>query len=374
MPSQTKAPTILLSIFPSFGVGGAQVRFAAIANHFGRKYRHLIISLNGGDDCMARLDPGLDVTLLPFENKKGTSLGNRARLRALLRFHGPDVLVTHNWGSIDWGLANWPPRVPHIHIEDGFGPEEAERQLPRRAWTRRLVLRNSTVVVPSRTLEKIALDIWKLKPANVRYIPNGINIKRFARADIEPVLARTDVPVIGTVAALRPEKNLVRLLEAFAALRQQRPCKLIIAGDGSEWARLEAHAASLALGDDVLFIGYRPDTERVYAAMDVFALSSDTEQMPTSVLEAMASGLPVVSTDVGDVRKMVSAENGIFVGPRSAEAMVAGISRLLGDADLRRKLGQSNRMVALRDYSERAMFGAYEALFAASHHRNRSDA
>ncbi|MGN6517767.1 MAG: glycosyltransferase, partial [Rhizomicrobium sp.] len=271
MPSKIEAPIVLLSVFPSFQIGGAQVRFASLANHFGRKFRHLIISLNGGDDCMARLDPGLDVTLLPFENRKETSLGNRARLRALLKSCKPDLLITHNWGSIDWGLANWPRVVPHVHIEDGFGPEEAGRQLPRRVWTRRLVLRNSMVVVPSRALRKIALDIWKLKPASVHYIPNGIDVARFARADIEPVLARTDVPTMGTVAALRPEKNLFRLLDAFAVLRGQRPCKLIIAGDGSERTGLEARAVALGLEDDVLFTGYRRDTERVYAAMDVFA-------------------------------------------------------------------------------------------------------
>ncbi|MGN6514329.1 MAG: glycosyltransferase, partial [Rhizomicrobium sp.] len=88
--------------------------------------------------------------------------------------------------------------------------------------------------------------------------------------------------------------------------------------------------------------------------------------MPTSVLEAMASGLPVVSTDVGDVREMVSVENDSFVVSRSVEALTAAISRLLDDANLRRRIGRSNRAVAMQDYSERAMFEAYGVLFASS--------
>ena len=119
-----------------------------------------------------------------------------------------------------------------------------------------------------------------------------------------------DTPVIGTVAALREEKNISRLMHAFAMLPAGR---LVIVGDGPQRPALEALAASLGVAERVCFAGHHLDTAAFYAQFDIFALSSDTEQMPLSVIEAMASGLPVVSTDVGDVRLMVASENIPFV-------------------------------------------------------------
>ena len=192
----------------------------------------------------------------------------------------------------------------HVHIEDGFGPEERDRQTPRRVLIRRLVLARSTVVLPSRNLQRIATTIWRLPPARVRYIPNGIDLERFAAARTRRRAANTP-PVIGTVAALRAEKNLARLLRAFAAVDQ--PARLVIVGDGPERPALEAWRASLGLAERVEFAGHIDDPAPIYAGFDVFALSSDTEQMPLSVIEAMAAGLPVATTDVGDVRAMLAA-------------------------------------------------------------------
>ena len=139
--------------------------------------------------------------------KKPDTLGNRRRFRSYLKTHRPDRLVTYNWGSLEWAMANWPQLLPHVHIEDGFGPEEADRQLPRRVLTRRLVLSRSQVVVPSRTLERIALDVWRLDPRRVRYIPSCIDCARFSAPGIVPFDWPGSGPVIGTLAALRPEKN-----------------------------------------------------------------------------------------------------------------------------------------------------------------------
>src|SRR5262249_47497140 len=148
----------------------------------------------------------------------------------------PDMLITHNWGTIEWVLANWPRLARHIHIEDGFGQEEAKRQIRRRVWARRLLLRTSTVVVPSRTLQGIARDVWRLPEACIRYIPNGIDCARFATAP-DPVLTRQwpgEGLVVGTVASLRAEKNVERLVRAFGLLAGDFPCRLVIVGEGAE--------------------------------------------------------------------------------------------------------------------------------------------
>ena len=357
------AAPLLLHVYATFAVGGPQVRFAALANRFGRDFRHAVIAMDGNLAARERLDAGLDVTWPQVDIRKGDTLGNRRRFRAVLRAMRPDALVTSNWGSIEWAMANTPTLVRHIHVEDGFGPEEREHQLPRRVWTRRLLLRRATVAMPSRVLWRLAKQVWRLPPRHLRYIPNGIDLRRFAVTSRPPSVP----PVIGTVAALRPEKNLARLIRAFARIRTHSQCRLVIAGDGPSRAGLEALALELGVADAVTFPGHVSDTPALYAGFDVFALSSDTEQMPLSVLEAMAAGLPVVSTDIGDVRAMLAPDNAGFVVPMRDEAALAdALSTLLADAALRARLGAANRRCAEVNFDQETMFAAWHAMFAGS--------
>ena len=349
-------PPLLLSVFSTFAVGGPQIRFAALANQYGPRFRHAVIAMDGRTEARDRLDPGLALTFPPLDIRKGDTLGNVGRIRRLLRALRPDTLATYNWGTIEWAMANALPLARHVHIEDGFGPEEGRTQLPRRVWTRRLLLRRASVVVPSHTLFAIATGIWKLP--RVRYIPNGIALAAFAGPP-----TRHDTPVIGTVAALRPEKNLARLLRAFQRATATRPARLVIAGDGPSRAPLEALAAELGLADRVSFIGYVAQPQTLYPSFDIVALSSDTEQMPMAVLEAMAAGLPVAATDVGDIRTMLAPENAALLTPRDDAALANALAALLDDPALRARLGAANRARAAREFDQAAMFAAYEALF-----------
>jgi glycosyltransferase involved in cell wall biosynthesis len=239
---------LILHVFPTFAVGGAQLRFVAVANRLGRAWRHAVVALDGNTACGARLDPALDVSFPQVRLEKGNILGNMRRNRAFLRDLRPALLVTSNWGAMEWALANRWRQLPHIHTEDGFGPDEATRQLPRRVWARRLGLRRATVVVPSRRLWTIATQRWRLAPARVHYIPNGVDLTGFAVTH----LARQngDEPVIGAVAALRPEKNLARLLRAFHQVVRAGDVRgrLVVVGDGAERARLEACAVCRLYG------------------------------------------------------------------------------------------------------------------------------
>jgi len=292
------------------------------------------------------------------------------------------VLVTCNWGTIEFAIANILPVTRHLHVVDGFGPEERATQMPRRVLMRRLALGRTPVVLPSRALVRIATEIWKLPPRFIRYVPNGVDLDRFAPAvdtvaDGAPGAMMHDVadgvvdaarhgpalPVVGTIAALRIEKNLPRLLRAFAVLVEATPARLVIVGDGPERPLLAALAAELGIARQVEFAGSRQDTPAFYARFDVFALSSDTEQMPLAVIEAMASGLPVVATDVGDVAAMVAEANAPFVTPLDHAALAAALRTLLSDTALRTRIGAANRLKARRDFDQAAMFAAYGALW-----------
>ena len=355
-------PPLILHVFSSFGVGGVQARFAAVVNHFGRRWRHAVIAMDGDVSCRERLDPGLDLQFPGIGVRKGNTIGNIMRFRHLLQRMRPDLLITSNWGTIEWSMANAVPVVRQVHIEDGFGPDDRGGRLTRRAFARRVLLRNRLVVLPSRTLWTIATKIWRLQPDRLRYVPNGVDLDRFA-AQPAATGSRDRSPVIGTVAALRPEKNIGRLLRAFALATSGSQARLLIVGDGPEREALTAMAAGLGISGRVHFAGHIAAPAALYRQFDIFALSSDTEQMPLSVLEAMAAGLPVASTDVGDVRSMLAAENGVYVMEPDDMALAAGLRALIDDYGARRMLGSANRAKAEREFGQVKMFASWAGVF-----------
>jgi glycosyltransferase involved in cell wall biosynthesis len=359
----------LLHIYATFKVGGPQMRFAHLANHFGGAYRHVVVAMDGQTEAAARLAPDLNVELRTTPTTRGGSIwSNLKACRGLLDEVRPDLMVTSNWGSIEWALANLDARTPHLHMEDGFGPEEALRQLPRRVWTRRLALRRSMVLLPSMTLERMARNVWRLPQRRLIHTPNGVDCARFARKP-DPAFAAAcgipddGLPVVGTVAALRGEKNLYRLLDAFALATRRRAARLVIVGDGEQRDGLTARAAALGLAERVVFTGACPTPERLLPSFSLFALSSDTEQMPISVLEAMAAGLPLAATAVGDVAAMVAPGNRPFIVAKDADALAGAIGGLLDNPSRARSVGRANAVRARAEFDQRLMFKAYRRLF-----------
>jgi len=350
----------ILSIFSTFSVGGPQVRFCRVVAALGAGYRHSVFAMDGNYGCAERLPASANVAFPPVAMRKGATMANVLGFARTLSAMRPDILLTHNWGTIEWAMANQLAGRRHLHIEDGFGPEERSAQIRRRVLTRRLFLRRATVVVPSRTLHDIATRIWRLPEQRLRYIPNGIDLDAYQREGSPPA---SGAVVIGTVAALRAEKNIARLIRAFATLPRQDAARLLVAGDGPERAGLEALATELGLTDRVSFLGHTTDVPSVLSRCALFALSSDTEQMPLSVLEAMAAGLPVAATDVGDVRAMLAGENAAFVVPPEEGALARALAGLAADPALRARIGAANRRKAEAEFDERRMFDAYRSLF-----------
>ena len=363
------AAPMLLHVFPSFAVGGAQVRFAALANRFGPRWRHSVLALDGNAACAERVAPDVPLRLLASPLEAGMGLARRLlRITRMLDALRPALLVTSNWGSVEWAMANLAlPRLPHLHLEDGFGPEERQRQLPRRVLVRSLFLRRSQIVLPSLTLERVAREQWHLPERRLRLIPNGIDLRHFhPRSAPLAIDVPGKGPLIGTAAALRPEKNIGRLLRAVALLHGRgAPARLLIVGDGPERPRLEGLAAELGIAGSTHFLGHMADPASAYLAMDLFCLSSDTEQMPFSLLEAMASGLAVCSTRVGDVSSMLPPESRLHVASLDDHSLAEALRPLVLDRQLRACLGSANRAKVERDYDQEAMFQAHAGVIEA---------
>jgi len=368
-PGPAGAQRHLVHVFSTFAPGGPQVRTVDVMNRLGPRFRHTVLATNNDLRCRERIAREVPVAFAEVDRPPGRGVNRRALLRQL-RALRPDLVLTYNWGAIDAVLVAGLARVSLVlHAEDGFGPDERSGQLARRKWARRAVLRLAeAVVVPSRNLERIAQETWWLPPRRVLYVANGIDVVRFSPGDGSALRRTFGIPegalVVGSVMHLRSEKNPARCVRVFA--RGAPPGSfLVLVGDGPEKPALEKLAAELGVAERVRFAGFFADPAPAYRAFDVFALSSDTEQMPMSLLEAMAVGLPVAATDVGDVKSIVASANAPHVVPSDDEnAFASSLAMLAARADLRRALGDANRARCASHFSLEQQTNAYADLYA----------
>jgi len=374
-------PVRILHLHSTFSLGGKEARAVRLMNAFGSAADHVVLSaVPGALGARAAIDPGIAVSF-PGDGEAPSLIGRPGPLRyaRLARYMaGFDLVLSYNWGAMDGvaarrlyaGAMRLPPL---IHHEDGFNADELTRQKPARVHFRRAMLAAAyRVVVPSERLERIAQRIWKQPARRVQRIANGVALDRYVGlpdADAIPGFRRApgDV-VVGTMAGLRGVKNLPRLVRTFAASGSAG--RLVIVGEGPEREAILAAAQAEGVADRLLLPGFLADAARYVGHFDIFALSSDSEQFPIAMIEAMAAGLPVVATDVGDVRTMVAAENRRFVVPVDDEpAFADALGRLIASRDLRHRLGTVNRAVARGRYGEDAMIAAYRALYETAMHR-----
>jgi glycosyltransferase involved in cell wall biosynthesis len=364
----------ILHLHSSFDLGGKEARAVKLMNHFGDAASHVILSAMphalGARDA---IDPAIRVE---FPGDGAPVLHGKPSPRRYLRLarymQHFDLVLSYNWGSMDGVMAHrllspFMRLPPLVHHEDGFNEDEAAKLNWKRNAFRRLALTGAyALVVPSITLEEIALIDWNLPLAKVHRIPNGIDVPRYLetpKPDALPGLTkRDDEVIVGTVAGLRAVKNLPRLVRAVAAAGET--VRLAIAGEGPDRAAILAEAEQLGIAHRLIMPGFMRDPARFVGLFDIFALSSDSEQYPISLVEAMAAGLPAACTDVGDVRDIVTSENGPFIIAKDDEAGFAdAIRKLASDADLRRQIGAANRALAIVEYGADKMFDRYRQLY-----------
>lgn len=363
----------ILHLHSTFNLGGKEARAVRLMNHFGGKAEHTILSAEP-NQLLARdaIDKGIKVS---FPKDAPPLAGKPAlgRYREFVEyFRHFDLILSYNWGSMDGVMARTlfaraGGLPPLIHHEDGFNEDEQNKLNWKRNLFRKFALGGSqALVVPSIRLDEIAKNIWKQPAAKIQRIPNGIDVKRFekkAQRGSIPGFKKADGEiVIGTIAGLRTIKNLPRLVRACAAAGDN--VRLVIVGEGPEKENILAEAERHNMSDRLLMPGFLSDPARYAGLFDIFALSSDSEQFPISLIEAMAAGCPVVATDVGDVKSMVSQPNQGFIKPVSDEKQFAeALVTLVQHAQLREDIGAQNKMKAQAEYNESKMLGRYAQLY-----------
>ncbi|MXP46997.1 glycosyltransferase [Altererythrobacter luteolus] len=373
-------PPRILHLHSTFSAGGKEVRCAQLINAFGPGVSHTIVSAEPDRMGASQLiSKGIPVTYpRNFPPLKGRPTPGRLH-KIASAMQGYDLVLTYNWGAMDAVMAhtlfsNAMGLPPLIHHEDGFNEDERERLKPTRNWYRRIALgKASGLVIPSEVLEEIALDTWQQPMGRVKRISNGIDTKAFAKVPkpdaLRGVVKRSDEYWVGTLAGLRPVKNLKRLVRAFADLPEE--WQLVIVGEGPEEDAIRDEAFRLDVGHRVHLPGFASEPARIMGLFDIFALSSDSEQFPISVIEAMAASVPVAATDVGDIAEMVSDQNRPFIRSckgkdADTQPLAAALRELAADRKLRREIGEANRVKAAAEYDQKVMIDAYRRLYSSA--------
>ncbi len=360
----------ILHLQSSFGPGDNAVRSVQLINAFGRGCEHSIVSAIPDAMAAARgIDPGIAVDLaVDFPPLQGRATPGRLQrlARAML---GYDLVLTYGYDAMDAAMAHTLfgghfSLPPLVHHED-----EAKSLKPLQNWYRRIGLgRAAALVVPSRRLETLAMDYWHQPRWRVKRIIPGIRTAAYTvkpRRDALPrVIKRKGELWLGTFAELTAAHRLTRLVRAFAALPE--PWQLVILGEGPQRDAVRDEALQLDLGHRVHLPGSVAEPGKVIGLFDLFALSAEVEQPALALVEAMAAGLALVATDVGETAALLAPENRPFVVAASDETAFAATLRTLAEAPaLRASVGAANRALARTKYDEAAMVSAYRKVYGA---------
>jgi len=357
---ETPAKIRLLLFTDSFIHGGTERQFVQTLRCLDRQRFEISIGcLKRRGPFLTEIEP-LQIPIYEFPTPSLYGWSAWGHQRALTRFlREKKIDILHAFEFYSNAFAVPAARLAGVPVVLASRREIAgDRSWPQRMAIRAACAMAHGVVANSRAAGSWLTGLWGESPQKVSVIPNAIDLPRFhpkkTREAVRSELGMdADAVLIGTVAALRPEKQLDTFIRAAAETRTMAPhARFLIAGEGNERPRLEALLEQLHLRDVFRLLGDRNDVADLVNAFDVFVLSSLTESFPNAILEAMALGKPVVSTRVGGTGEVVEeAVSGFLVPVGDAQAMATRIAELAGDSALRAKMGAQARTRVEREFT-----------------------
>ena len=369
-----QAPLVVHLIY-RLDIGGLETLLVDTINRMPEGcYRHAIVCLTDYDREFARRIARPDVALFALHKPPGAAPRTHLDMYRLLRRLRPAVLHTYNLGCYEYNATALAAGVPvRVHAEHGRDAGDPQGLNRKHNLLRRLLAPCVDRIVPvSRDLRDWLQDTVGIAPARLTLIDNGVDTERFrpaAASDsrIEPWQDDPDAFVIGSVGRLQDVKDQATLVDAFALLRRMLPLanvRLVLVGDGPLRAALAARIEAAGLQDSVWLAGPRSDVAPVMRSFSLFALSSIAEGTPVTLLEAMASGLPVVATAVGGIPDLVEdGRHGALVAPSNPEALAQSLAGYVRERELGRAHGAAGRACVEQRYSMQAMLAAYIRLY-----------
>jgi len=369
---------LVLNVVYRFDVGGLENGIVNLVNRLpSARFRHVVVALTSCSPDFCRRVATADVSFVSLGKGPGHGAWLYPRLFRLFREYRPAIVHTRNLAALEAVVPAWLAGVPvRIHGEHGWDLGDPEGLGRKNRLLRRMYRPFVThYVALSAHLEDYLSRGVGVPASRVARICNGVDTVRFrpAQGARERLAAASfddaDAIVVGTVGRLQAVKDHRNLVDAFARLARRpedwsRRMRLVIAGDGPLRRELATAIESAGIGDRVWMAGERSDVAALMRGFDLFVLPSRAEGISNTILEAMASGLPVVATDVGGNGELVSeGSTGRLVPAADPDALADAIACYAADADARREHGTNARRRCEDAFSLEHMVTGYAELY-----------
>ncbi len=359
-----------------FDVGGLENGVVNLINRMPPEaYRHAVISLTDITDFRRRVKRD-DVQFIALHKKPGHALGLYPRLYGLFKELRPSIVHTRNLAALELVVPAWAAGVPvRIHGEHGRDMGDLDGSNKKFQWVRRLYRPFVNFYIAlSQDLEHYLINTVGMTRESVVQIYNGVDAECFSmmgqRQSIQGCpFSSADHWLLGTVGRMQTVKNQTALAQAFARALEMAPMlrqslRLVMIGDGPLRQESAALLERAGCADLAWLPGERNDIPDVLKGLDCFVLPSLAEGVSNTILEAMASGLPVLATDVGGNGELIEAEKtGILVPAGNVEALAEKIVALAQHRDRAKAMGCTGRLAVEQNFSLTAMVRQYQSLY-----------
>lgn len=368
---------LIAHIIHRLDYGGMENGLVNLVNHIPQdRYQHAIICLTEYSDFAQRIT-NPNVSLHALHKSEGKDFHLYFRLWRLLRKLQPDIVHTRNLAALEGAVVAWLAGIPgRVHGEHGLDVNDINGTNQKYLLLRRLCKPFIQRYIPvSRDLEKWLKLLVKVPSSKIRQIYNGVDAQRFyyfspnrRKLPIED-FAGEEQFVIGTVGRIQKIKDQFSLLRAVACLLERdasyrQHLRLVVVGEGPMMPELKALAKFLGLTEIVWFAGARDDVPEILQALDLYVLSSMREGISNSILEAMATGLPMIVTGVGGNPELVlDGQTGIIVPAEDSVALADAIQEYFHTPEKVVSYGKSGRKRIETEFSIDAMVKNYLAVY-----------
>jgi glycosyltransferase involved in cell wall biosynthesis len=294
------------------------------------------------------------------------------QLRRVLATEAIQIVHAHQYTPFAYSLAArfFGRRPSVLFTEHGrFHPDHPSL---KRRWFNNLLARSpDRFVAVGGSVRQALIDNEGLAPERIQVVYNGINLTPPANGSFERQAVRHELGaadddfVVLQIARLDPIKDHRTAIRALARVANRNPrIRLVIVGDGAEKAAIEREISSRSLGNRIVMLGQRNDVPRLLTSADAFLLTSVSEGIPITIIEAMSAGVPVVATAVGGMPELITDRvSGLLAQPGDVDAIADALDRLAGDANLRKGLASRAKLDAKNCFSEQRMIRDYDRIY-----------